>query len=352
MGNRTRDWARRESEEKQRERQAAKAAREKRRAESTARDLRRENRELHEELELLESRLDTLLSLDEPSTPVRIRPHRATKNQSTAIIVASDWHVEERIQRDQVNGLNAYSLRIADQRIADFWANSLDLVGQCRAGTEIKRLVVGLLGDLYSGHIHEELAEVTQLSPIESILWLKPRLVAGLELLAERGDFDRIDVVCCIGNHGRITKKPRIQTAQKHSLEFLLYHWLADHFQSHPVIHIRVAPGYHEIVDIYGFKVRFHHGDWLSYQGGVGGLTIPLNKAIKAWNASVRADLDVLGHWHQLMLDDRKLVNSSLIGWSPYSIRIKAEFEPPQQAFCLISEKYRRMTVRAPVVVG
>ena len=39
--------------------------------------------------------------------------------------------------------------------------------------------------------------------------------------------------------------------------------------------------------------------------GGVGGITIPLNKAISAWNNQRMADYDILGHYHNLQFTPR-----------------------------------------------
>ena len=47
--------------------------------------------------------------------PRRSKPARP--NSATAVVVLSDWHVEETVTREQTAGLNAYDLTIADRRI-------------------------------------------------------------------------------------------------------------------------------------------------------------------------------------------------------------------------------------------
>jgi len=61
-----------------------------------------------------------------------------------------------------------------------------------------------------------------------------------------------------------------------------------------------------------------------------------------------KANLDVLGHWHTRKSDFRYVVNGSLIGFGPYAISIKAEFEEPTQSFFLIHPKHCK-TVEAPI---
>ena len=97
--------------------------------------------------------------------------------------------------------------------------------------------------------------------------------------------------------------------------------------------------------------LRFHHGDAIRYEGGVGGLTIPANKAIAQSNKSRTAYLDIFGHYHQ-MLDGGKFVsNGSLIGYNPYAIRIKASYEEPKQVFFLM-ERDKGKTAVYPIFVS
>ena len=87
----------------------------------------------------------------------------------------------------------------------------------------------------------------------------------------------------------------------------------------------------------------------IRYQGGVGGVYIPVNKAISQWSRAKHADLDVFGHFHQAKHDVRFISNGSLIGYNAFAISIKADFEPPKQAFFLIDRK-RGVTIYAPIM--
>jgi len=314
---------------------------------------KRVSRNTQDELATADARIEVLLDTKKVSKPVKVRKRaKAGKSQSTAVLVASDWHVEEEVLPEQVNDLNRFNLEIAEERIEKFWRNGLVLVDSVRGATQVNDLVLLLLGDFYSGHIHEDLVEITSKSPIESIMWLQPQLVRGIDYLLEEGGFAKLHIVGKIGNHSRLTRKPRVATAEKHSLEWLMYHNLAQHYADEPRVVFTLEPSYHTILDLYGYRVRVHHGDWLRYAGGIGGLSVPLNKAILQWNRGLPVDLDVMGHWHSWTASiGRAIVNGSLIGHNPFGIKIKAEFEPPQQGFFLVSEKYGRETLRAPVFV-
>ena len=108
--------------------------------------------------------------------------------------------------------------------------------------------------------------------------------------------------------------------------------------------------GYHIYLKVYDKMIRFHHGHNIKYQGGVGGLSIPLNKAISQWDKAVRADLSVCGHWHQRKDFGNAMVNGSLIGYNAYAVSIKADYEKPQQTFFLL-DRDRGKTIVAPILL-
>jgi hypothetical protein len=157
-------------------------------------------------------------------------------------------------------------------------------------------------------------------------------------LLAET-ELERIVIVTSDGNHGRTTEKIRVATRTEHSYEHALYLQLADDLRDEPRVSMTVSRSQLTYVPIYDQTIRFTHGDAVRFGGGVGGITIPINKAIAQWDQSVRADLTCMGHWHQLTWGSRVVVNGSLIGFSPYSVAIKAGFEPARQAFFLLDSR-------------
>ena len=329
----------------QTERRAARAA-------ATASEWKTLAQSYLKQLELTQSRLDTLLAIREDQLVglVTIPPKRGGGGESVACMVASDWHVEEEVPPASVNGRNTYNLEVAEHRLHNLWRNTVKLLDGARSNTRIDRLVVFLLGDLYSGHIHEELRETTALSPVNSILWLKPRIVGGINYLLQH--VEQVEIVAKIGNHSRITFKQHLSNPEAHSLEWLLYHWLAEHFNGEKRVKFHLTPSYHTFVDVLGVKVRAHHGDAFRYAGGIGGLAVPMQVAISRWNRAEAADLDVMGHWHSYDSSTGVgIVNGSLIGYSALSVRFRSAFEPPQQAFFVVSGKHRRVTLRAPIFV-
>ena len=297
-----------------------------------------------EQLQEQEATIQHLLALQESiivkPTPL-VKSSSKTVGNATAIMVASDWHVEEQVDPSTVNGLNEYNLEIAEKRASNFFRKGLFLTNLVRNGIKINRLVLALLGDLISGYIHEELQESNYLSPTEASLFVQDILCAGIDFLLKEGNFDEIIIPCCLGNHGRTTQKKRYSTAHKNSYEWMMYKTLEKAYAKNNKVKFIVENGYHVYLPLYpNFKLRFHHGDNIRYAGGVGGITIPVNKAIAQWNRSEPAYLDIFGHFHQQMMDCGPFVsNGSLIGWNAFAIAIKATFDDPKQSFLVIDQE-------------
>src|SRR3990167_7591922 len=142
-----------------------------------------------------------------------------------------------------------------------------------------------------SGNIHEELLENCLLRPIEAALYAQELIQSGIELLLNSTKL-KLTIVCVCGNHSRITGKTHISTEQGNSLEYFMYHTLKQRLECNRATFV-IGDGYHVYFPIYDYAFRFHHGHSLRYQGGIGGLTIPVNKAVAQWNKAKWAFCDV-----------------------------------------------------------
>lgn len=312
-------------------------------------EVRALRRELHE----AEERFQFMAGLKDPNARPFI-PKIAYKGTPTSlqypsgeavlVFVASDWHIEERVDAKTVNDRNEYNPDIAWRRSRKFFESCLWLLGKERKGAEIDTMIFGILGDMITGYIHEELREANYLSPVEATLMAHEMLVEGINRFLNEGDLKELIIPCCHGNHGRVNPKKTISTSAANSYEWMMYHHLRKHFEGEDRVKFIIADGYHIYVHVFESKkhpeltttIRFHHGDSVQYGGGVGGITIPLRKAIAQWNKNIPADLDVLGHFHQMTDGGEFVTNGSLIGWNAYALSIKAGFERPRQVGFLV----------------
>jgi len=270
-----------------------------------------------------------------------------------AFTLSSDWHIDEEVISEEIGGVNSYNEAIGRKRIEAYFKYVLRLLNMCRTESVIKRLVVGALGDAISGWIHEEFIETNTMTPPEAVIVAFELYVSGLDFLLREGDLDEIDVICCCGNHSRITKKPQVKRSYKKSYEWLMYQFLAKWYamKGEKRIKFKLPTGYFNWLTVFGKDIRFHHGNRIQYRGGVGGIHIPLRKAIAQWNKARHADLDILGHWHSRETSRDYVINGSVVGYNEFAEFIKADFGPPEQAFFVIHPKYGK-TAEFPIVLS
>lgn len=301
------------------------------------------------QLEAERERTERLTSLSGIGTKKISRKRPAgDRPEATAVLVLSDWHVEERVDPATCRSLNEYTLEIADRRIAQLVQRAAMLIEHEKHLTGIRRIVVAALGDFITGHIHDDLIEVTQLAPLAAKRWAGKRLNGVIDAMRTIAP---VLVVTASGNHGRSTKLPRMATENDHSFEQDLYLTMAAE-ERRPGVEWQIGEGYLNNVNLDGFIVRAHHGHAIRFGGGVGGLTIPANKAIANWNQAQRADLDIFGHWHCFSwLPYRFVANGCLIGHNAFADRIKAEYQPPSQSLIIIDHEHGRVTKVLPIFV-
>lgn len=287
----------------------------------------------------------------ENNRQIRIKPKvqkprtgKARHSQSWAFAIASDWHAGEYVDPETVAGLNEFDLDIFKKRAKLFFERALYLTDLVRAGTDIDVFVLALLGDFISGEIHDEIREESLGSATEMISLVTDILCDGIDFLQKEGKFQDILIPCSFGNHGRTTKETRSSTAWKTSYEYLMYSFMQKMYKSNEHVHFQLSKGYHNYFTAFDkYKMRFHHGDAIRYAGGVGGITIPVNKAVAQWNKSPagrNTHLDIFGHYHQSKSDNCWISNGSLVGYNAFAMKIKADYEPPRQQFFTIEKDH------------
>lgn len=300
------------------------------------RNMGHENRALIAEL----GRKDALITelTKGMQTPTIIVYEKAEWERCDAIVVAmaSDWHIEEPVEKASVHGRNEYNLEIARSRAQHYFKNLLKLADKEARDSIVRKIVIDLIGDFFSGWIHEELIANTLLAPGDAMLFARELLITGIEFLLRESTYE-LDFNCVPGNHGRMTKQMHFGDPTGTSLESVMYATLADRFHGNPRVRFN-NPGQAMLYVKYfeNFVVRIIHGYEVKYGGGVGGVTIPLNKAIAQWDILQRADVTEYGHFHQFLPGARSIGNGSLIGYNLFAQAIKAGFEEAMQALYII----------------
>lgn len=316
---------------------------------SNARDLAAENKKLAESVASLEDRIEEFMQARRFSAQLppivgarKGRVLSTDRRQATACAVASDWHMGEKVDPKFVSGLNEFNPTIARARARRFFEAIAWLILKERKHADINNLVLFLLGDFLSGYIHGELVESNFMSPIEESQFARACIVDGIDFLLKEVPDLQILAPCNFGNHDRTTDKTRIATASRNSYVWGMYCDLAMLYAARDEKRVRfqIADGHHLVTQVYDWRIHSHHGDSVKSNGGIGGIDVPLNRAVVQWSLKYGSNMSVVGHFHRYQSGERLVTNGSLIGYSTYADWLPgASPEPAQQAFWLMDAK-------------
>jgi hypothetical protein len=102
-------------------------------------------KELLIKIDDLENQIDIITQAKEHKPKkLEIKP-TTKKSEATAVILASDWHLEEVINPETVNYLNEYNPTIAEQRAKNFFKNSLRLTNIMSKEVKLENMLLALL---------------------------------------------------------------------------------------------------------------------------------------------------------------------------------------------------------------
>jgi hypothetical protein len=263
----------------------------------------------------------------------------------------SDLHWGEVVSPSQINGVNAYNVDIAKQRLHDTAETAVHLLRILSPTLDYPGIVVPLGGDMISGNIHDELAATNEFNTMPTILDLYGELCSLLSYMADT--FGAVFVPCVSGNHGRDTKKIWNKDRHATSFDWLLYCLLAKHFEGDDRLTFLVPDSSDAHYRVYGHRYHLVHGD--AYRGGDGliGSLGPITRGdhkTRSRNNQIDLGYDtmLLGHFHQYMHLTRFIVNGSLKGYDEYAYNNSFGFEVPQQALW-VTHPTHGITYRMPV---
>lgn len=276
-------------------------------------------------------------------------PSHKKRNEATAIVQWSDWHCDEVVDFNTVNGMNEYNKDIAKKRAFKLFENTVKLTDSQRSAVDINNMVLHLGGDAIGGYIHPELQQTNSMSPLQGIFYAKELIVAGIEYLMQHGNIKNLIIVTSRGNHPRLTPKMQFANDYSMNLETFLYWSLADYFKNDKRIAFKIEQSEIAYLTVYDKVLRFFHGHQIKFSGGVGGLTVPLYKAIYRWNANIKAYYNFMcdKHTYSNPTPDCQ-VNGSLKGYDAFAVSFGFSFQPPLQSFTLLDSK-RGITIKAPI---
>lgn len=279
-------------------------------------------------------------------------PKRHTGVTGVPVLFASDLHWGEVVYPSQVNGANEFNIEIAHARLRRMVETATTLLKRHMVSPSYPGIVFVLGGDLVSGSIHEELSESNELDIMPTVIDLIGELRHAIELLAD--EFGRVFVPCVSGNHGRNTKKMRAKNRNFSNFDWLICMQLAKWFERDERVRFLVPDGPDAFFNIYNTRVYLTHGDSFrsfgdSLIGSLGPVIRGNHKKLGRNTAIGRPhDLLMLGHFHQLTMLERIVINGSLKGFDEWAYTCGFGFEVAQQALFVIHPEHGR-TFSMPV---
>jgi hypothetical protein len=254
----------------------------------------------------------------------------------------------------QIEGCNSYDLSIAHRRAKRCLEVTKALLLHSLTNHGYPGIVVALGGDMCSGDIHEELSETNEVPMLPAVVDLFGVLHKIIRDL--RDTFGRVFVPCVVGNHGRLSKKPKSKNKVFTNLDWLLYTMLEKSFEDDESVRFMVSEGSDVSFKVYNHRYLLTHGD--QFRGGDGqvGALGPIirgdhRKRGRNGQIGVPYDTMLLGHWHQLIQMQKLIVNGSLKGYDEYAYQGNFPFEPAKQALWLTHPKHG-ITFQMPILVS
>ncbi|CAB4204060.1 hypothetical protein UFOVP1387_38 [uncultured Caudovirales phage] len=270
---------------------------------------------------------------------------------ATLVLMLSDLHLDEIVEPDEVDGLNAYNRTIAVQRMKRWSNNVVKLARHHLSGMKYDGVVLMLGGDTFSGDIHDELKETNEDSMLGSLLYWAEQIASAIDLLAD--EFKKVHVAAVAGNHGRTTRKPRMKLRARTNFDWLLAKMLERHFAGDRRVTFQIPESSDCLISIYDTNHLLTHGDQTQGGGSIGGIYPPImrmraRKAQRYLATGASFQTLWLGHWHQYLPSPSMVVNGSLKGYDEYAYISNFSFEPPQQALAIVVPE-KGITIQAPV---
>lgn len=228
--------------------------------------------------------------------PVHIKPsHVSLQRGHSEDVVAliSDTHFGDRSRREDTAGLSEYNLVIGGNRLGYNTESIKQIIGIHRAAYKIDTLHLAILGDICHGVLHNSELSNDLFTPgqvLFSFQILRLMIEDLYQSLVKPKVVEEINLLFCVGNHGRIdptmpmpTKFQSLQTFDR-----LVYDLLVDEFKTRRGIRINQTFSPFIFENIKGHRYLFSHGLGVGFKNKQETQT----RSISNYIAAVRAIFD------------------------------------------------------------
>ena len=290
-----------------------------------------------------------------PEPPEWIFGKGTNGDRGAPMTLWSDWHRGEIVRPEEVGGVNEFSSIVHDDRVRKLVSTTIDLCANHmgRASRRYPGVVICLGGDFVNGSLHPE-DDDFDATPLQCVNELSDVMAGAIDRMATK--FGHVYAPAVVGNHGRLSHKPRTRGIIHENLEWLVYKNLQRFFAKTKNVVIDISPETDVWFKCFGHRFLLTHGDRLGVKGGDGiiGAIGPIMRGsmkVGRSEAQIGRDYDtiLMGHWHQYLTLPGIIVNGALKGYDNFARNVlRASYQRPLQALWFVHPQHG-ITAQWPV---
>lgn len=198
----------------------------------------------------------------EPVPQIKVPLSKAYKDGHVESIGfnVGDWHIGERINPMEMNGMNEHNTQIAAGKINQIVEKFMRIFRRHELMYDIDEIFVQILGDMISGSIHKELVLTNDLLDLPAVTLSARLMIMVLLRLKTLGKPIRVTFV--VGNHARTTDTLPAKVQAMTSLDWLAYQMVADYFVAtgDTQVTCNVSLAQAAFINMKGHNVVIEHG--------------------------------------------------------------------------------------------
>lgn len=267
-----------------------------------------------------------------------------TKIEEHLVMVLSDEHADELIDPIQVGGLERFDFKVALCRAEEYVDTTIKFTKQTLANYNFKNLTIFCLGDATSAEIHGAITRSEYGNVFRNCLAIGQMRALMLRDLAAH--FERVNIVCLSGNHGRRTPKKDYHGAMN-NWDYLVSEVAKLHCADIKNLHFQIPDCFSVIVEVEGFGFWLAHGDDIKSWNGIPyyGLERKTRRLTALHHATgTKVNYFVVGHHHVAsQMSDLKgetIINGAWPGTSAYAYEAFSGYRDPAQIIFGVNKNY------------
>lgn len=288
---------------------------------------------------------DRIISRPPVKIPKPIKLIKGGSSEETVVLLFSDPHVGEVVEKDQMGGIGEYDLQIFERRCERLTEVVIDLTKEKLKGYCFNKLVVAGLGDIISGIIHQDLIEFAGGGTVYDWLFTADRVISNMIVQFAR-EFPKVEFLGVIGNHGRLQKEIRFKNRYL-SWDYLVYKMVEKSLNRQENVQFFIPKCFFIRRTIENNNFLFMHGDNINSWAGIPWYGIDrASKRMMEVFASQEEFFKyiVLAHFHNCGMIDRvcgeTVINGSMIGPNDFSLGKMFTGSEPSQLLFGVHKKY------------